>query len=95
MLCVVKALDIVSWWCVVCTPGHANSYWVWFRKGPVHMVHHVQCSRNILVEIRLRQIVCHVVEEVDVLERPVCVIHGVWTRLKILKIRILLKDKWE
>ena len=34
------------------------------------MVHHVELGWDILVEIRLWQIVRHVVEEVDVLERP-------------------------
>ena len=34
------------------------------------MVHHVELGWDILVEIRLWQIVRHVVEEVDVGERP-------------------------
>ena len=34
------------------------------------MVHHVELGGDILVEIRLWQIVRHVVEEVDVGERP-------------------------
>ena len=53
-----------------------------FGKIPVHVAHHVQCGRNILVEIRLRQIVRHVVEEVDVPEGPVGVVLGLWTHLE-------------
>ena len=45
------------------------------------MVHHMQCSRNILVKVWLRQIVCHVVEEVDVLESPSGVVLGLGSHL--------------
>ena len=34
------------------------------------MVHNIKCLRNILVQAGLRQVVRHVVEEVDVGERP-------------------------
>ena len=34
------------------------------------MIHDVKCLRNILVQAGLRQVVRHVVEEVDVGERP-------------------------
>ena len=34
------------------------------------MVHDVKCLRNILVQVGLRQVVRHVVQEVDVGERP-------------------------
>ena len=34
------------------------------------MVHDIKCLRNILVQVGLRQVVRHVVEEVDVGERP-------------------------
>ena len=61
------------------------------------MVHHVKPCWNIVVEIRLWQIVCHVVEEVDVPERPTRVILRLWTHLEILKIEIMmfLKGKWK
>ena len=52
------------------------------------MVHHVQCVRNILVEFWLRQIVCHVVKEVDVSERPTGVFLGLWTHLEMLQIEV-------
>ena len=67
-----------------------------FEKTPVHVVHHVQPCRNILVELRLRKIVRHVVEEVDVPERPPGVILRLWTHLEMLEIEIkmFLKDQW-
>ena len=34
------------------------------------MIHDVKCLRNILVQVGLRQVVRHVVKEVDVGERP-------------------------
>ena len=58
------------------------------------MVHHVELGGDILVKIRLWQIVRHVVEEVDVPERPAGVIPGLWTHLEILKIEVK-KDQWE
>ena len=45
------------------------------------MVHHVELGGDILVEIRLWQIVCHVVEEVDVLESPSGVVLGLGSHL--------------
>ena len=90
MLCVVKAFYVVSRFGVVCTPAltlicESN---LWFRKTPVDVVHHVKPCWNIFVEIRLWQIVCHVVEEVDVPERPTGVILRLWTHLEILNIEI-------
>ena len=37
---------------------------------PVYVVHYVKSSRNVLVKIWLRMVVCHVVQEVDVGEGP-------------------------
>ena len=34
------------------------------------MVHHMEARRDVLVEVWLRLILCHVVEEVDVREGP-------------------------
>ena len=67
---------------------------MWFVKIPVHMVHHVQCGGNILVESWFQQIFRHVVQEVDVSERPAGVILGLWTHLEIMKIEVK-KDQWE
>ena len=60
------------------------------------MVHHVELGGDILVKIRLWQIVRHVVEEVDVPERPPGVILRLWTHLEMLEIEIkmFLKDQW-
>ena len=58
------------------------------------MIHHVQCGRNILMEFWLRQIVRHVVKEINVPERPAGVILGLWTHLEIMKIEVK-KDQWE
>ena len=50
------------------------------------MAHHVHCSRNVLVEFWIWQILRHVVEEIDVPEGPSGEIFGLRSDLKILKI---------
>ena len=52
------------------------------------MVHHVQCSRYIFVEFWLWHIVRHVVQEIDVPERPSGEVFCLRSHLEILKIEI-------
>ena len=49
------------------------------------MVHHVQCSRYIFVEFWLWHIVRHVVQEIDVPERPSGEFFGLRSHLETLK----------
>ena len=56
-------------------------------KIPVDMVHHVQCGRNIL-EFWLRQIVSHVVQEIDVPEGISGEVFRLRSHLNKLKISI-------
>ena len=49
------------------------------------MVHHVQCCGNIFVEFWLRHVVCHVVQKIDVPERPSGEIFGLRSHLETLK----------
>ena len=67
-----------------------------FRAGnpPVDVAHHVQCNRDILGYFWIWQIICHVVEEIDVPERPSGEILGLGShleKLEELKDEILLK----
>ena len=57
-------------------------------KVPVHMVHHMQCCGNIFVEFWLWHVVRHVVQEIDVSERPSGEFFGLRSYLEILKIEI-------
>ena len=52
------------------------------------MVHHMQFGGNIFVEFWLRHIVRHVVQEIDVPERPSGEIFGLRSHLERLKIEI-------
>ena len=91
MLCVVKALGVVPRWGVVGAPvSHLLDVIVdfWLCKAPVNMVHHVQCGRNIFVEFWLRHVVRHVVQEINVPERPPGEIFGLRSHLEILNIEI-------
>ena len=88
MLCVVKALDIVPRWGVVGAPVCHFIVDLRLCKAPVDMVHHVQCCGNIFVEFWLRHLVRHVVQEIDVPERPSGEIFGLRSHLERLKIEI-------
>ena len=71
MFAVVETLDVVTRWGVVGAPGDMlvlfDSSWI---DPPVYVVHYMKSSRNVLVKIWLRMVVCHVVQEVDVGEGP-------------------------
>ena len=51
---------------------------------PVYVVHYVKSIRNVLVKIWLRMVVCHVVQEVDVGERPAGKLVGIRSNLEIV-----------
>ena len=55
-------------------------------EAPVNMVHHVQCGRYIFVEFWLWHIVRHVVQEIDVPERPSGEVFGLRSCLQLLNI---------
>ena len=57
---------------------------------PVHMVHDMEARRDVLVEVWLSPILRHVVEEVDVRERPTRELICVWSNLKGRTMMIIL-----
>ena len=98
MLCVVKALGIVSWWGVVGAPvSHSlnvNVDFTYISNVPVNMVHHMQCRGYIFVEFWLRHIVRHVVQEIDVPERISGEVFRLRSHLEKLNILIeMIADK--
>ena len=61
---------------------------------PVHMVHHMEARRDVLVEVWLSPILRHVVEEVDVREGPtrelICVRANLEKKMVMIYFDILL-----
>ena len=58
-------------------------------NAPVHVVHYVQPRGNVLVKVWLRMVLRHVVQEVDVCERPVREFLCVWPNLEFVMVILI------
>ena len=58
-------------------------------NAPVHVVHYVQPRGNVLVKVWLRMVLRHVVQEVDVRERPAREFLCVWSNLGFVMVILI------
>ena len=58
-------------------------------NAPVHVVHYVQPRGNVLVKVWLRMVLRHVVQEVDVRERPAGEFLCVWPNLEFVMVILI------